>query len=400
MYKNLEGKNILVAVTGGIAAYKVVDVVRQLLKRGAVVRVMMTRSATRFVHPTTFSAITGSEVGLELFSDSGKSSVDHLELPHWADVIIVAPATANIIAKMANGIADDLVSTGLLAAICPVFVVPAMNSSMYLNPATLQNIKTLRERGVLFIGPESGEMAAPGEKAGPGRMSEPNEIVLTICNELGVTPDGPLAGKKVLITAGRTEEAIDAVRVITNKSSGRMGVALAKVYRDAGAKVVLVHGPMDIESPQGVEEIAVKSALEMYEAVLSRIEDVAYVYYVAAVADWRPETQETGKLKREKMDGPPVLTMVENPDIARETAHLCKGKSIGFALETSQDKDVAIKKLEKKGLDAILLNTVSAIGSANSEMEWISKSSVSQEKKSGSKSELAKWIMKLTRELS
>ncbi len=390
--KDLNNRRILVAVSGGIAAYKVVDVVRQLLKRGADVRVIMTHAATRFLHPTTFSAISGNDVGLDMFNDDGKVNVNHLEMPHWADLILVAPATANIIAKTVTGMADDLVSTALLAARCPVMIAPAMNPSMYLNDATQANLEILKSRGIIQIGPNSGEMAAPGELAGPGRLSEPNEIVEAVSEFMGSSKVNRLAGKRVLITAGRTEEPIDQVRVITNRSSGRMGIELAKVALSEGAEVVFVNGPMDFPAPDGVISSPVQTAREMLEAVKNDIKSSDIVLYVAAVADWRPETRDKGKLKREKMDGLPSIKLVENPDIAKETAKLAKGLAIGFALEMENSEDLAIGKLKRKGLDAILLNTISAIGSTENRLTWIDVDGGRKSSDTGSKSEIAKWI--------
>jgi phosphopantothenoylcysteine decarboxylase / phosphopantothenate---cysteine ligase len=390
--KDLNNRRILVAVSGGIAAYKVVDVVRQLLKRGADVRVIMTHAATRFLHPTTFSAISGNDVGLTMFNEDGKVNLNHLEMSHWADLILLAPATANIIAKTAIGMADDLVSTALLAARCPVMIAPAMNPSMYLNDATQANLETLKNRGIIQIGPNSGEMAAPGELAGPGRLSEPDEIVKAIAEFMGSRKVNRLSGKRVLITAGRTEEPIDQVRVITNRSSGRMGIELAKVALSEGAEVVFVNGPMDFPAPDGVINKPVKTAIDMLDAVNEEIKNSDIVLYVAAVADWRPETTDKGKLKREKMDGLPSIKLVENPDIAKETAKLTKGMAVGFALEMENSEELAIGKLKRKGLDAILLNTVSAIGSSDNKLTWIDVDGGRKMSDTGSKSQIAKWI--------
>ena len=391
MKYDLSGRNILVAVGGGISAYKVVDVVRRLLKRGADVRVMMTRSATRFLHPTTFSAISGKKVGLEMFDESGSPSVDHLELPHNADLVLVAPATANLIAKMAHGIADDLVSTALLAATCPVLVAPAMNSTMFENPATQVNLEILKQRGIFTVGPEVGEMAAPGEKPGLGRMSEPEAIEEAVVKVLiGVRK---LAGKKIVITAGRTEEALDDVRVLTNRSSGRMGVEFARVCFQEGAEVVLLHGAMDVPPPRGVRSVRIGTAEELLEAVRGEIGDADGIFYVAAVSDWRPKHVVSGKMKREKLDGPPTIELAENPDIAAETASLCKGLRVGFALESDARDEVALEKLKRKGLDAILLNHVSAIGGATNRLTWLTADDERAESPEASKSILAGWIL-------
>ncbi|MCB2198274.1 bifunctional phosphopantothenoylcysteine decarboxylase/phosphopantothenate--cysteine ligase CoaBC [bacterium] len=391
MNHDLAGRRVLVAVGGGIAAYKVVDVVRRLLKRGAEVRVMMTRAATRFVHPTTFAAISGAPVGLEMFQDDGNPSVDHLELPHSADIVLVAPATADLMAKMAHGIADDLVATALLAAQCPVLIAPAMNSSMWDHPATQANLQTLTDRGIKLVGPASGEMAAPGEKPGVGRMSEPEEIEAAVANLLH--QDKPLAGKRFVITAGRTEEPIDDVRVLTNRSSGRMGVELAREVFQRGAEVILVHGSMDVAPPEGIRAIRIGTAEEMKREVQEVASDADCMLYVAAVSDWRPKNAYKGKMKREAMDGPPAIEMVENPDIAKETAPLCKGLRVGFALEVDARDEIALDKMKRKGLDVILLNHVSAIGGASSSLTWLTMDGERDQSPDAPKRELASWVV-------
>lgn len=386
----LTGRRVLVALSGGIAAYKTVELTRRLLKRGAEIRVMMTRSAARFVHPTTFAAITGHPVGLKMFSSGGSPAVDHLELPHWAELIIVAPATANLLAKMAAGIADDLVSTALLAATCPVLVAPAMNSTMFEHPATRRNLELLRERGVRQIGPETGEMAHPDEKPGPGRMSEPEAIEREVERILRET--GDFAGKRVLITSGRTEEPVDAVRVLTNRSSGRMGAALADAARRRGAFVTLVHGPMDVPPPPGVRSVPVRTAREMLSAVREEVPASDLVLYAAAVADWRPKEPSEGKLSREEPVSP-VIELVENPDIARETSGLGKGLKIGFALETGEDVRRAREKLERKRLDAILLNTISTIGAEEGTLVWVGPEGEERRFGPADKASLAGWVL-------
>lgn len=392
MIHDLAGRRILVAVGGGIAAYKVIDVVRRLLKRGADVRVMMTRAATRFVHPTTFAAISGHPVGLEMFHEDGNPSVDHLELPHSSDLILVAPATADLMAKMSHGIADNLVTTALLAAQCQVLLAPAMNSSMWENPATQANLATLKGRGIHFVGPASGEMAAPGEKPGVGRMSEPDEIESAVASLL--QQNKPLSGKRIVITAGRTEEPIDDVRVLTNRSSGRMGVELARYAHLNGAEVVLVHGAMDVSAPEGVQAIRIGTAEELKGEVQKIAASADCMLYVAAVSDWRPKTAYKGKMKREAMAGPPSIEMVENPDIAKETATLCKGLRVGFALEVDARDEIALDKMARKGLDAILLNHVSAIGGESSRLTWLSTDGKREQSPEASKKELAAWVMK------
>ncbi|MBZ0266188.1 bifunctional phosphopantothenoylcysteine decarboxylase/phosphopantothenate--cysteine ligase CoaBC [bacterium] len=387
----LLNKKILVAVAGGIAAYKIVYVVRELLRRGAKVRVMMTNSAQRFVQPTTFSSILGNRVGVGMFEADGNVNTLHLDMPHWADLILVAPATADILAKMTYGMADDLVSTALLAAECPIFVAPAMNGSMYSHPATQNNVKILVERGVQKIGPEYGEMAAPGEKSGLGRMSEPDKIIQALEDHFEKL--ATWRGKKVLITAGRTEESIDDVRVLSNRSSGRMGVALARAARDRGAEVVLIHGAMDVKPPEHVKTYSGVSALEMFDLVKANITNSDVAIFAAAVADWRPKGKHNGKLKRSSLETTPTIELVENPDIAKETASMCPGITIGFALETSLDIEEAKEKRVRKGLDAILLNEHLAIGAADSQLIWLDGQGRQQVSEAAEKSVLSWWVL-------
>ncbi|MBS1261915.1 MAG: Coenzyme A biosynthesis bifunctional protein CoaBC [Calditrichaeota bacterium] len=376
--RDLSGRRVLVVVSGGIAAYKTVDVVRRLLKRGAEMRVIMTRAATRFLHPNTFASITGRRVALDLFRKGGEPDVDHLELPHRAELILIAPATANLLAKYAHGIADDLASTALLAAQCPVLAAPAMNPSMWTHPATIANLRALKERGVLTIGPNRGEMAAPGEESGEGRMSEPHEIEAEIVRILTGDETRSLSGKTILITAGRTEEPVDRVRVLTNRSSGRMGVALAEAAVKRGAQVVLVHGAMDVPPPAGVRAVHAPTAREMLEQVNRHAGDADAAIYVAAVSDWRPERAREGKLKREQQAGASLsLALVENPDIAAETAGLVNGVTVGFALEVGDAIDSAREKMRRKHLDAILLNRVETIGAERATLTWITGSETS-----------------------
>jgi len=389
---DLRSRRVLVAIGGGIAAYKVVEVVRQLLKRGAEVRVMMTRAASRLVSPATFAAITGQRVAVEMWDDPTSPSVDHLQYPHWADVVLVAPATADLIAKMSMGIADDLVSTALVAAYCPVIVAPAMNTHMFASHSVQENLEVLKRRGLRFVGPEAGEMAAPGEDPGLGRMSEPPAIADAVADLLLGDGSGPLAGKRILITAGRTEEPIDDVRFITNRSSGKMGTELAIAASQAGASVVLVHGSMDVPVPERCDAVKVGSAVEMLQAVKTHIGTVDAAIYAAAVADWRPKEPVSGKMKKEG-SAPPMLEMVENPDIAAETASKCKGPSIGFALETVVDHDVALDKLKRKGFSAILLNIADAIGADESEITWLEPGKESFSSPRKSKREQARWII-------
>ncbi|MCB2210598.1 bifunctional phosphopantothenoylcysteine decarboxylase/phosphopantothenate--cysteine ligase CoaBC [bacterium] len=392
MRRDLQSRRILVAVTGGIAAYKTVDLVRRLLKRGASVRVMMTDSATRFVHPTTFAAISGQRVSTSMWSDSGEPRVDHLELPHWAELIVVAPSTANMLAKLRHGIADDLVSTALLAATCPILVAPAMNPTMWDNIVTRENMQALLQRGIKCNGPNSGEMAAPGEKSGEGRMSEPDEIEAWIVDHFHNSK--PLAGKVVLITAGRTEEPIDKVRVLTNRSSGRMGAAIAEEALHLGAEVIFVHGGMDVEPPLGACQYYAPTTLQMLDVVQQHAGNADVAFYVAAVSDWRPAQTFDGKFKRTEQDGDTFsIELVENPDIAATTAKSVKGLAIGFALEVSDALDYAREKLQRKNLDAILFNRETNIGAHEGALTWVTADE-SIELGSGGKRELAERVLR------
>ncbi len=386
----LTGRKILIAVSGGIATYKVAEAARLFKKRGADIRVMMTEAATRFVHPTTFSTITGNRVGLDLFNETGEPQVDHLDMPHWADVILVAPATANLISKLACGIADNLVSTALLAARCPIVFAPAMNTSMLENPAIKENLKTLKKRGYIQVGPDSGDMASPGEQPGPGRMSEPEEIESVILRLLA--KETKLSGKNIVITAGRTEENIDPVRVLTNRSSGRMGIALANAAHHMGADVTLVHGAMEVLPPDEVNCIPVISARDMLKACTKAVPTADIVIYAAAVADWRPKSSQSKKGKRSKSDAP-VIELVENPDVAKETSKLGKGLKIGFALENEDKPESAKKKLKAKNLDGIFLNILSAMGSPDNKLTWIPGDGKIDKSKRAPKDKLAEWAL-------
>ncbi len=389
----LDGKHVLIVVGGGIAACKSVDIVRRCMKHGAQVRVLMTRAGSFFVHPTTFAAITGRRVGLEMFSAEGNPNPDHLEFAHWADLVLVAPATADLMAKMAHGIADDLATTALLATTCPVVIAPAMNTSMFQHPATQANLATLRQRGVQVIGPESGDLAAPGEKAGIGRMTEPAEIVARLVELLAPQPQElPLTGKRVVITAGRTEEPIDAVRLLTNRSSGRMGAALAEAALSLGAEVVLVHGAMDVDLPVGVEGIRIQTADQLLQACEKVIPDADLVFYAAAVSDWKPAPLGEGKSARTRGE-PPVLQLTENPDVAASTSRLGQGFKVAFALQDTLDVDKARLKRREKGVDAILLNQLDAMGATKAEYVWVADGEPwgSGEKP---KTELASWAVR------
>jgi phosphopantothenoylcysteine decarboxylase/phosphopantothenate--cysteine ligase len=353
----MEPRRILVAVSGGIAAYKVPELVRALGRAGHAVRCAMTREATRFVSPMVLQTLTGETVRTELFDASEENEIDHIRLADWADLIIVAPATANILAKMATGMTDDLVTAVLLATRAPVLVAPAMNVNMWRHPATEANVETLRERGVLEVGPEPGELACGWE--GVGRMSEPVDIAAAA--ELALGADS-LFGEKVLVTAGGTAEPIDAVRSITNRSSGKMGFAVATEAARRGADVCLVAGVTTLETPAGVRRIDVESALEMRDAVMEELDDASIVIKAAAVADFRPETREQRKIKKESLvaDEGISLKLVTNPDILKEVCERGGDRIVvGFAAESHDVVEAARRKIVRKGCDLLVANDVS-----------------------------------------
>ncbi|WP_024899222.1 MULTISPECIES: bifunctional phosphopantothenoylcysteine decarboxylase/phosphopantothenate--cysteine ligase CoaBC [Brucella] len=354
----LQGKHILLIISGGIAAYKTPDLIRRLRERGAHVRPLMTAAAQQFVTPLTIGAVAADHVFTDLFSREDEQDVGHIRLARDADLIVVAPATAGLMARMANGIADDLASAVLLARKVPVLVAPAMNPAMWDNLATKRNRLTLEKDGVQFIGPEKGEMAESGE-AGTGRMSEPLMIVAAIENLLAPQAR-PLAGKVIVMTSGPTHEPIDPVRYIANRSSGKQGHAIAAALTKLGATVHLISGPVTIPDPQGVNVTHVETAQEMQAAVESHLPADAAVM-VAAVADWRTASASDQKIKKQPGEGAPTLSMVENPDILAGVGHSAKrpGLVVGFAAETQDVLANAGRKLEKKGADWIVANDVS-----------------------------------------
>lgn len=354
----LSGKRILLVITGGIAAYKSLELIRRLRERGASVRPVMTSAAQQFVTPLAVGALSASHVYSELFSREDEQDVGHIRLARDCDAIVVAPATADILAKMANGLADDLASAVLLAADRPVLVAPAMNPKMWMNPATQRNVRTLAGDGIGFIGPMAGEMAESGE-AGLGRMAEPLEIVAAI--EALFQPAAlPLKGRKAIVTSGPTHEPIDPVRYIANRSSGRQGHAIAAALARLGAQVTLVSGPVTIEDPKGVQTIHVERAEDMRDAVLAALPaDIAVM--VAAVADWRVASFADQKIKKQPGEAPPPLQLTENPDILKTVGHHPDRPRlvIGFAAETQDVDDNGRAKLERKGADLIVANDVS-----------------------------------------
>lgn len=355
----LTGKHVVLGVTGGIAAYKACEIVSRLRKLHAEVDVIMTENATRLVAPLTFETLSNRPVCVDTFSRIESWDVKHISLAQKADLMLVAPATANIMAKLAHGIADDMLSTTLLATKAPILLAPAMNTGMWTAEATQQNLKTLLERGVHTVGPANGFLAC-GDN-GAGRMSEPVDIVEAACNLL--CPKKDLEGLKVLVTAGPTVERIDPVRYLTNDSSGKMGYALAEAAQKRGAKVTLVSGPVSLTPPAGVSVVYVTSTMNLYETMMDLCQAQDIIVQAAAPADYRVEHPADQKIKKD--DGEPlVLTLVENPDIAKAVGQRkTEGQVlVGFAAETQNVLANAQKKLAKKNLDLIVANDVTAEG--------------------------------------
>lgn len=357
------GKSVLLVICGGVAAYKSLDLIRRLRERGVAVRCVMTAAARQFVTEMAVGAISGGTAFHDLWDRQAEHDIGHIRLAREADLIVVAPATADFLAKMANGLADDLASAILLATTRPVLAAPAMNPAMWANPATRRNVGRLGDDGVHFVGPERGEMAESGE-AGLGRMAEPMAIVARVGALLDTRPR-PLAGRRALVTSGPTHEPIDPVRYIANRSSGRQGHAIAAALAELGAEVTLVAGPVDIADPAGVTAVHVETARQMQAAVEAALPvDVAVM--VAAVADWRTADSAERKIKKQPGGEPPVLRMTENPDILHGVGHHPARPAlvIGFAAETNDVIDNAKAKLARKGADWILANDVSAEGGA------------------------------------
>ncbi|PZF77455.1 bifunctional phosphopantothenoylcysteine decarboxylase/phosphopantothenate--cysteine ligase CoaBC [Aestuariivirga litoralis] len=353
---SLAGKSVLLIIGGGIAAYKAHELVRLLKTRGAAVRIILTKAAEQFVTPLSLAALSGEKVYTALFSLTDEVEMGHIQLSRSADVVVVAPATADLMAKMANGLADDLASTALLATDKRVLLAPAMNVRMWRHAATERNTATLKHDGVTFVGPNDGEMAC-GE-FGPGRMAEPNEILTAILDMLKPKAQ-PLAGKKVVITAGPTREPIDPVRFISNHSSGKQGYAIAMAAVELGAETVLVSGPVSLAIPPGVQMMPVETAQDMLETCEGEMPaDIAI--FTAAVADWRVASEAPEKLKKSG-DGPPTLRLTENPDILATISRSPNRPKIvvGFAAETERVSEYAARKLKSKGCDLIVANDVS-----------------------------------------
>jgi len=363
----LQGKTIVVGVTGGIAAYKTVDLISRLRKLGAHIHVIMTRAATQFVQPLTFREISGQPVVVDMWDEPIMWNVQHVSLARKADLLAIVPATANTLGKIAHGIADDMLTTTVMATTAPVFLAPAMNTKMYINPITQENITRLKELGYLFMEPTSGHLAC-GED-GVGRLPDPADIVHRIIQILSTQQD--LADRRILVTAAGTQEPIDPVRYIGNHSSGKMGYALAEVARERGAQVVLISGPSNLRPPEGIEFIMVNTAAEMRTAVLKYYPEVDVVVKAAAVADYRPKIPAAHKIKKhaEQM----VIELEKNPDILAELGELKRHQIlVGFAAETQNLEENAQAKLRRKNLDMLVANDVTVAGAGfNSETNLV-----------------------------
>lgn len=392
----LAGKNILLGISGGIAAYKSADLVRRLKDRGAEVRVILTNAAAEFITPLTLQALSGHPVGQSLLDPAAEAAMGHIELAKWADLILVAPASADVIARISHGLANDLLTSCILASAAPLAIAPAMNQQMYQNIATQQNLATLKSRNIHIYGPAAGSQAC-GD-VGPGRMLEPLQLVDAVISTL--SPPQDLAGVSIAITAGPTREAIDPVRYISNHSSGKMGFALAQAAAARGAKVTLISGPVQLATPAGVSRIDVVSAEQMCEAALTAATNHDIFIGCAAVADFRMADVATQKLKKQAGSDTLTLQLVKNPDIIAQVAALTSQRpfTVGFAAETEHVAAYATQKLTQKNLDLICANDVSdpALG-FNSEQNAITVYSKNSSFPLGqhSKHDLAKALISL-----
>ncbi|HWQ73091.1 MAG TPA: bifunctional phosphopantothenoylcysteine decarboxylase/phosphopantothenate--cysteine ligase CoaBC [Desulfitobacteriaceae bacterium] len=353
----LEGKTILIGISGGIAAYKAAEVVSRLRKDGAEIHVVMTESATKFIAPLTLRILSANPVHTEMFAEPKLWNVEHIALAEKVDAVIIVPATANILAKMAIGLADDFLSTVLLAVRKPVFVAPAMNHAMYHHPATQENLTCLRKRNIQIIGPATGFQACGTE--GDGRMSEPQEIVAKVREYFSLVKC--LEGKKALVTAGGTQEPMDPVRYLGNRSSGLMGYAVAQALQEAGAETTLISAPTAIEVPAGVKRVSVTTALEMYEAVMERFPENDIIVKAAAVADYRPVDISEQKIKKQKSNL--YVELISNPDILDEIGRKKTHQFlVGFAAETENLFQYAQEKMARKNVDLLVANDVTKPG--------------------------------------
>jgi phosphopantothenoylcysteine decarboxylase/phosphopantothenate--cysteine ligase len=369
---DLQGRFIVLGVTGSIAAYKSIELARRLTQAGATVQVVMSRSATEFVRPLTFQALTYRPVEVEMFQIQDERAAGHIAMGRQADVVVIAPATAHVLAKLANGLADDLIATTVLATEAPIILAPAMETHMWQNAATRDNVERLRARGVHVIDPESGPLAS-GD-AGPGRLASLERIQAAIVDALGGRSGGAdatgrpaaLAGRRVIVTAGPTVEAIDPVRFVSNRSSGKMGYAIADAARRAGADVTLVSGPTALSAPSGVRTITVESAEEMKDAVLALLPEMDAVVMAAAVADYRPTETSMRKIKKRDAGSELTIRMTENPDVLREVVAARRPGTIviGFKAETGDATKEAERMLRDKKVDLVVANDISDPGSA------------------------------------
>ncbi len=393
----LSGKNILLGITGSISAYKSADLCRLLVKEGAIVRVVMTPSATEFISPLTLSTLSKNTVFHTMVSED-ETWNNHVELGLWADLLLIAPASANTIAHFATGICESLLDAVYLSARCPVMMAPAMDHDMFLHASTQENLTILKTRGHQLVGPAQGELASG--LIGEGRLVEPADIITEVVNFLYA--DLPLRGKKIIVTAGPTREAIDPVRYISNHSTGKMGIAIAKELVANGADVILVLGPVTIEIPKGVTVIPVSSASEMYKAVMDNFEDAAGAVLTAAVADYTPEVTSSTKIK--KSDSDMNLALVKTKDIAASVGQIKKANQflVGFALETNDEINNAKNKLKSKNLDLIILNSLNdegaGFGTDTNKITFISNTETT-ELPLKLKSDLAKDIVNKIKEL-
>jgi len=378
--ERVRGRFVVLAVTGSIAVYKMIELARRLTQAGATVQVVMTRSATEFVTPLTFQAITYRPVEVEMFAMQDERAAGHVAMGREADVVVVAPATAHVLARLAHGFSDDLIATTVLATDAPVIVAPAMETHMWQNPATQANVSALRARGVRVVEPESGPLAS-GE-AGPGRLAALERIASAIDDALATS--GALAGRHVVVTAGPTVEAIDPVRFVSNRSSGKMGYAIAAAARDAGAEVTLVTGPTAIAPPAGVRTFRVESAEELRDAVLATLPRADAVVMAAAVADYRPIERVDRKLKKKELGRELTLRLIENPDVLKAIVAARRPGTIvvGFKAETGDATAEAGRMLREKKLDLVVANDVSdprsGFGSEDDRVAFVSADGVEQ----------------------
>ncbi|HYK97381.1 MAG TPA: bifunctional phosphopantothenoylcysteine decarboxylase/phosphopantothenate--cysteine ligase CoaBC [Candidatus Acidoferrales bacterium] len=374
----LQGKFVVLGVTGSIAAYKSIELARRLTQAGATVQVVMSRSATEFVRPLTFQALTYRPVEVEMFHIQDERAAGHVAMGREADVVVVAPATAHVLARLANGLADDLIATTVLATGAPVVVAPAMETHMWQNAATQDNIARLRARGVRVVDPESGPLAS-GD-VGPGRLAALERIEAAIAEAVGA--GGDLGGRRVIVTAGPTVEAIDPVRFVSNRSSGKMGYAIAEAARAAGADVTLVHGPTALRVPNGVRAIAIESAEDLKDAVLALLPETDAVVMAAAVADYRPRETSERKIKKRDAGSELTIRMTENPDVLKAIVAARRPNTlvIGFKAETGDATAEAERMLREKKLDLVVANDItepsSVFGSDTDRVTFVSADGV------------------------